>query len=86
MSSTLQNNTHKHRFEVKNDGKIAFIEYQQVDDETLALVHTEVDSSQEGQGIGSALVEDVLQYIEQNNLRIVPMCPFVSAYIKRHPD
>ena len=71
---------------METDGKLSIVAYEPVDDETIAITHTEVDPSQEGQGIGSKLVEDVLQYVEQHNLKIVPLCPFVSAYIKRHPD
>ena len=84
--SPITDNRHHHRFEMKVDGKLAIAEYQQVDDETLALTHTEVDLSQEGQGVGSQLVRGVLEYVERNNLKIVPLCPFVAVYIKRHPD
>lgn len=83
---TLKNNTHRHRFESETGGKLSIVEYQQVDDETLALTHTEVDPSLEGQGVGTKLVEAVLQYAEQNNLKVVPLCSFVGAYVKRHPD
>lgn len=87
MSTTpLKNNTHRHRFEMETDGKLSVVAYQQVDETTLALVHTEVDPSLEGQGVGSELVEAVLAYAEQNELKIVPVCPFVSTYLKRHPD
>lgn len=86
MDNTLKDNTHTHRFEMTTDGLVAFIEYQRMDDGTLALVHTEVDPSQEGQGVGSKLVEEVLTYVERNNLKVVPACPFIATYIKRHPD
>ncbi|MDB5241595.1 MAG: acetyltransferase, partial [Spirosoma sp.] len=79
-------NRHHHRFELKTGGKLSIVEYQQVDDETLALTHTEVDPSLEGQGVGSHLVSGVLEYVERNNLKIVPLCPFVDVYIKRHPE
>lgn len=81
----LKNNTHKHQFELETDGKLSIVAYHKVDDETLALTHTEVDPSLEGHGVGSRLVEGVLEYIEQNNLKIVPLCPFVDVYLKRHP-
>lgn len=82
----VTHNRHHHRFEMKTGGKLAIVDYQNVDDETLALTHTEVDPSQEGQGVGSELVKGVLEYVERNNLKIVPLCPFVAVYIKRHPD
>ena len=71
---------------MKVDGKLSIVQYQQVDDETLALTHTEVDPSLEGQGVGSHLVTGLLEYVERNNLKIVPLCPFVAVYLKRHPD
>ncbi|MCX6215085.1 MAG: GNAT family N-acetyltransferase [Spirosoma sp.] len=81
----IKNNTHRHQFELETDGKLSIVAYQQVDDETLALTHTEVDPALEGHGVGSQLVDEVLQYIEENKLKIVPLCPFVDVYIKRHP-
>lgn len=82
----IRDNRHKHRFELDTDGKLSFVVYQTVDDETLALVHTEVDPSLEGRGIGSQLVAGVLDYVDRAKLKIVPLCPFVASYLKRHPD
>ena len=84
--SPVTDNRHHNRFEMKVDGKLSIVNYHSVDDETLALTNTEVDPSQEGQGVGSQLVQGVLEYVERNNLKIVPLCPFVAVYIKRHPD
>lgn len=83
---TIQLNKHHHRFEVETDGKLSVVEYKQLDDETMALTHTEVHPDLEGKGVGSALVKGVLEYVERNNQHIVPLCAFVAAYIKRHPD
>lgn len=87
MSETnIKNNTHQHRFELETDGKLSIVEYQQIDEQTLALTHTEVDPSLEGHGVGSKLVEGVFRYVKQHNQKIVPLCPFISVYLKRHPD
>ena len=74
------------RFELLVDGKLSLIEYTLPDEHTLALTHTEVHPDLEGQGIGSNLVEQVLTYVEQQGQKIVPLCRFIAAYIKRHPD
>ena len=84
--SAIHDNRHQHRFELETDGKLSFVVYQAIDDDTLALVHTEVDPELSGKGIGTRLVEGVLNYVEHHNLKIVPLCPFVAAYLKRHPD
>ncbi len=79
-------NRDKKRFELHTGGKLSMVVFEQVDDHTLALVHTEVHPDLEGQGVGSNLVKQVLEYVEANKLTIVPLCPFVATYIKRHPD
>jgi predicted GNAT family acetyltransferase len=50
------------------------------------LVHTEVEPRAEGTGLGSQLVTEALDDIRARGLRVVPLCPFVAAYIRRHPD
>ena len=52
----------------------------------MVLVHTEVVSSAEGKGIGSQLVAGALDDIRSRGLRVVPVCPFVAAYVRRHPE
>ncbi|QJD80079.1 GNAT family N-acetyltransferase [Spirosoma rhododendri] len=85
-TSPLTNNESARRFEVTVDGKPAFINYQKQGDKTLILTHTEVDPTLEGKGVGSKLVADTLAYIDSRGMNIVSACPFVSVYIKRHPD
>ena len=50
------------------------------------LTHTEVPKSMEGKGLGSAIVKLALEDIEQKGLTLVPLCPFVALYLKRHPE
>lgn len=81
----LKDNTHRNQFELETDGKLSIVAYQPIDGQTIAITHTEVDPSLEGHGVGSKLVEEMLQFVEQHNLKIVPLCPFVSVYLQRHP-
>jgi predicted GNAT family acetyltransferase len=52
----------------------------------VVLVHTDVATSAEGKGVGSRLVEGALADIRERGLRVVPICPFVADYIRRHPE
>ncbi|CCH01056.1 hypothetical protein FAES_3047 [Fibrella aestuarina BUZ 2] len=83
---TVTLNKDRQRFELIIDGKRSLVAYVQPDDHTLALTHTEVHPDLEGKGIGSRLVQQTLEYVEQHNLKIVPLCPFVAVYLKRHPE
>jgi hypothetical protein len=72
------------RFELTMDGLTAFLAYERTPD-TLTLIHTEVPEGLRGQHVGEALVEGALHAGRSEGLRIVAICPFVRAYMRRHP-
>lgn len=82
----IVHNEAQRRFELIIEDKLSIVEYQQSDPNTLALTHTEVDPTLEGHGVGSALVKGVFDYLRENHLRMVPLCPFVRTYLQRHPE
>jgi len=51
----------------------------------VVLLHTEVLPSVEGKGLGARLVAGALDDIRARGLHVVPFCPFVRSYIRRHP-
>ncbi|ESU21227.1 acetyltransferase [Flavobacterium enshiense DK69] len=81
----LVKNEEKNQFEITIDGHKAFILYKEKPYAT-ALIHTETEPELEGKGAGTAVIEKTLAYIEEHNSKIIPLCPFVFAYIKRHPE
>lgn len=81
----LTDNVEKHQYEFHIDGYTPKVEYIKSKNGEIILTHTEVPPALAGMGIGSILVEKVLRDIERLDLRLVPLCPFVVAYIKRHP-
>lgn len=82
----LINNTKNKQYEFHIEGYIPLIQYIISNNNEIYLVHTEVPVEIEGQGIGSQLVEQVLEDIEHKQLRLVPLCPFVAGYIRKHPE
>ena len=82
---SLIKNENKRRFEIEVDGKYAFTNYGEFGNQ-IALVHTETEAELKGKGAASALVEKTLNYLEEHHLILLPFCPFVFAYIKRHPE
>ena len=80
----FDNNT-AHQFELRVDGHLARIEYKR-SGERIFLMHTEVDKALEGKGVGTAIIEKTLEFIERNKWELVPYCPFAIAYLKRHPE
>ncbi|HZQ11404.1 MAG TPA: GNAT family N-acetyltransferase [Pseudolabrys sp.] len=83
--SAVRDNQQLHRFELDAGGHVAFSQYQRAGD-TITFMHTEVPKALEGRGIGSALVRGALQIAKAEGLTIKARCPFVAAYIKKHPE
>ena len=81
----VTNNQEKYRFEVISGAQVSKLEYRMGRDR-IALVHTEVPDDLQGQGIGSALVKTALEYAKEKGLKVLPYCPFVAAYLERHPE
>ncbi|MEM8999523.1 MAG: GNAT family N-acetyltransferase [Bacteroidota bacterium] len=85
MTYQLIDNTEAKQYEFHIDGRIPRIEYIKAKDK-IYLTHTEVPRALENKGIASALVQYVLEDIKQKDLTLIPLCPFVAMYIKRHPE
>lgn len=81
----LRKNEDKKCFEIEIDDSFAFIQYKEMSNQ-IALIHTEVQSALSGKGAASAVVEKTLNYIEIQGKRLLPFCPYVFAYIKKHPE
>jgi len=81
----LINNEQAERFEMTADGFTAIITYK-LNHFTFTLLHTEVPPQFEGKGAATAIIEKTLEYIEKNHFKLIPFCPLVVAYIKRHPQ
>lgn len=75
----------KHRFNLEVDGHVAYEVFERFPG-GIAYLHTIVPKELEGRGVGSALVKYILDYAAENKLKVRPDCPFVKAYIDRHPE
>lgn len=81
----LVDNEEEKRFEFRVGGHLARIDYIQTSDK-IFLTHTEVAPELEGRGIATALMEAVLKDIDSRELMLIPLCPYVAGYLKRHPE
>lgn len=81
----VTNNTAASRFEVSLDGETAFADYR-LKPGRIVLPHTVVPPAFEGRGVASALARFAFAYARENGLKVVPTCPFMAAWVKKHPD
>lgn len=80
----VQHNPAHKRFEIIIDEHLNIVEYILVGDRII-FTHTEVHPSLEGKGIASLLAKTGLEYAKTHHLNVVPLCPYVAGYMKRHP-
>ena len=86
VGAQVANNADAGRYEVSLDGEPAgFAEYR-LRDGRVIFTHTEVDSAFAGHGLGSSLARGALDDVRNRGLKAVPLCPFITAYIERHPE
>jgi uncharacterized protein len=81
---SVTDNRASNRFELSVNGETAFLLYERTAD-TLTLIHTEVPATMRGLHVGDALVEAALEAARSARLRIIAVCPFVRAYMRKHP-
>ena len=85
-NAQLTDNTERHRFELSLDGEVAaFSEYNTLEG-ALLFTHTEVLPQHEGKGLGSKLISFALGDVRRRGLNVVPACPFVAGFIRKHPE
>ena len=81
----VENNADAQRYEALIDGYRSIVQYR-LDEDQITFLHTEVPEALEGRGIGSALARAALDDARARNFRVIPQCPFVREYIRRHPE
>jgi predicted GNAT family acetyltransferase len=82
----VRDNPEELRYEIFRDGEVVGGIWYRTAPGVIVLVHTEVAPTEEGQGVGSRLVSGALDDIRARGLRVAPVCPFVAAYLRRHPE
>lgn len=73
------------RFEIEQDGRIAYLEYT-IAGNILGLIHTEVPKELRNRGLASELTMNALQFARDNGMKVDVVCPLVAGYLERHPN
>jgi len=81
----VKDNPEQHRFELEVEGKLAFSVYRR-ESGVVIFVHTEVPPELGGHGVGSQLANGALTLVRERGEKVFARCPFIAAYIKKHPE
>jgi predicted GNAT family acetyltransferase len=85
MPDTVRDNRAEQEFELDVEGHRAIAAYQR-EGGTITFTHTLVPKAIEGRGVASKLIRAALDASRDEGLKVIPQCPFVAAYIERHPE
>ena len=83
--SSVTDNRTLNRFELSVHGETAFLAYERTN-QTLTLIHTEVPQAERGHHFGETLVDAALQAAHTAGLRVIALCPFAKAYLRRRRE
>jgi predicted GNAT family acetyltransferase len=81
----VEHDTTARQFGVGSGDQRAVLQYRR-DPRAITFLHTEVPEAFRGQGIAQKLAQTGLEFARSEGLNVIPLCPFVNAYIKRHPE
>ena len=85
MPEEIIDNRARNRYELTVDGATAHVDYTRAPG-VITFIHTLVPEQLAGRGIGSRLAQHVLDEARRNGEKVIPQCPFIAAYIKRHKE
>ena len=80
------NQLNRGAFLLEEDGEKLAEMVVTVDDENLIVYHTEVNPKAEGKGLAKILLNAMVNYARKKQLKVIPLCPYVHAQFKRHPE
>ena len=72
-------------FELTENGALAFADYREQDGRLL-VPHVEAAHALRGSGAAGRLMEGLVDAARQRGLKIVPLCPYADAWMRRHPE
>ncbi|MDF1502423.1 GNAT family N-acetyltransferase [Roseisolibacter sp. H3M3-2] len=82
---TVTHDAGARRFVAETDDGPAVLAYESVGRDVLDLQHTVVPHEERGRGVGEALVRAAVAHARAEGVRLIPTCPFVEAWRRRHP-
>jgi len=73
------------RFEARIPEGLCHADYRRVGS-ALHMVHTETPHEARGRGMAGLCVAAAVDYAESQGLKVMPLCPYVRSWLRRHPE
>ena len=85
LANGVVDNADRERFELIEQGQLAVADYR-VQDGRMFVPHVEAAPALRGTGAAGRLMQGVLQAARERGLKVVPLCPYADAYMRRNPE
>ena len=85
MKLPIEHLPERGRFQTVVEGRTCVADYR-LHDGVMTITHTEVPPPLEGRGIAGALVQALLDHAQANGLKVLPLCSYARAWMRRHPE
>lgn len=87
MEVKQENDSKKGMFYIEQDGKVvAEMTYVWAESGKIIINHTEVNDILKGQGAGKQMLSKAVEFVRENGLKIIPLCPFVKSVFDKTPE
>lgn len=83
--SDVTDNTANSQYELPVEGQTVFARYRRTGD-TVALLHVEAPVALRGTGAAGRLMQGIVDLARSRNEKLVPLCSYAAAWMKRHPE
>ena len=81
----IRHNEAGHRFEAGEAHNLARLDYR-MSGHSVDVLHVEVPEEYQGQGLAASLTLTALNWAREKGLKVIPSCPYVKVYLKKHPE
>ena len=85
MSNSVHHIPEESRFEITFQGKISYLDYH-LSGGVITFIHAYTPPEIRGKGIAAEVAKYALDYSRDNNLKVIPQCPYIRDYIDKHKD
>jgi|CXWL01.1.fsa_nt_gi predicted GNAT family acetyltransferase len=82
---SFRDNSDQHRYELEEDGAVAFADYRDERDGRRALTHFETPEALRGRGVAGRLMEQILAGARAGKQSLHARCPYAVTYLERNP-
>ena len=84
--ATVIDNPAEERYEIRVEGELAGVSEYRGGGSSRAYTHTEIDERFTGQGLATELIRAALDDARAQGVRVIPICPFVKAFLAEHRE